>query len=590
MHKYRTNTCGELGVEDKGASVRLSGWIASKRDHVGMMFVDLRDHYGVTQCVIDMAHPGFPELEKLRVESVITIDGAVVLRAPETVNEALPTGRVEVKIATFDILAAADVLPILVNGTEEFPEDLRLKYRYIDLRRKKMQQSIALRSNVIKTIRDKMWDLGFNELQTPILTASSPEGARDFLVPSRQFPGRFYALPQAPQQFKQLAMVAGFDKYFQIAPCFRDEDGRADRVLEFYQLDLEMSFATEDDVLTVAEDIFRHVFTKFAGARRVDGFKRIPYAEAMEKYGSDKPDLRNPLVIEDVTDAFRGSGFAIFAGLIEKGAHVKAIPAPASAARPRSWFDGLNAWARANKMAGLGYITFEDGEAKGPIAKNLEPARIEAIRTACGLKEGDSVFFVCDKLVAAQKFAGAVRTKIGTDLGLIEQGVFRFAFIVDFPFYELDEATGKLDFAHNPFSTPHGGLAALHGTEEELLSLRAHQYDVVCNGFEMSSGAVRNTDIECAVKAFENVGYTRVEVMEKFSGLLEAFRFGVPPHAGMAPGIDRIVMLLADEPNLREVILFPPNGRGEDLMMGAPGTVSDRQLKELHIKLDLKKS
>jgi aspartyl-tRNA synthetase len=586
---YRTNTCGEIDESFIGKNVRLAGWINSKRDHGGLMFVDLRDHYGVVQATIDMAHADFPKLERLRVESVVSLEGRIVERSQETVNENIPSGRVELKIDSFDILSAADVLPILVAGDEQFPEDLRIKYRYIDLRRPKMQETMRLRSNVIKAIRDKMWELGFNELQTPILTASSPEGARDFLVPARQHPGKFYALPQAPQQFKQLAMAAGFDKYFQIAPCFRDEDGRADRLLEFYQLDFEMSFATQEDVLAVAKEVLQSVFEKFAGNRKIAPWVVIPFAESMEKYGSDKPDLRNPLVIEDVTEAFKDSSFAIFADNIGKGARVKAINAPGSASRPRSWFDGLNDWARANKAAGLGYITFDaaTGEPKGPIAKNLEPARIEKIRRICKIKNGDSAFFVCDRLALAQKFAGLVRTKLGSDLDLVEKDVFKFAFIVDFPLFELDEATGKLDFAHNPFSMPQGGIAALDS--DDPFSIRAHQYDITCNGFELTSGAVRNTDPECIVKAFGKVGYAREEVEAKFSGILTAFRYGVPPHAGAAPGIDRIVMLLADEPNLREVTLFPANGRGEDLMMGAPGEIPERQLKELHIRLDLPK-
>ncbi|MDR2099006.1 MAG: aspartate--tRNA ligase, partial [Rickettsiales bacterium] len=457
---YRTNTCGEIDEGFIGKKIRLAGWINSKRDHGGLMFLDLRDHYGVVQATIDMEHADFPKLERLRIESVISVEGAVVKRSEDTVNESIPSGRVELKIDSFDILSSADVLPVLVAGEEQFPEDLRIRYRYIDLRRPKMQGIIKLRSAVIKTIRDRMWELGFNELQTPILTASSPEGARDFLVPSRQFPGKFYALPQAPQQFKQLAMVAGFDKYFQIAPCFRDEDGRADRLLEFYQLDVEMSFAGQDDVFAVAKDVFETVFRKFADGRRIDEWRTIPYEAAMEDYGSEKPDLRNPLVIKDVTEAFRGSGFAIFANNIEKGAVVKAIRAPKSSERPRSWFDGLNDWARANKAAGLGYIVFEasGGEPKGPIAKNLEPARIEKIKEICGTGNGDSVFFVCGRQVDAQKFAGIARTRLGADLNLIERDVFKFAFITDFPLYELDEATGKLDFGHNPFSMPQGGI------------------------------------------------------------------------------------------------------------------------------------
>ncbi len=588
MHKYRTNTCGEINENFIGKKVKLSGWINSKRDHGGLVFIDLRDHYGITQCVIDTTHPDFPKLEHLRIESVITVVGEIVARDAETINENLASGKVELKIEEVEIISSADVLPILVATDEQFPEDLRLKYRYIDLRRSKLQNTISLRSKIIKAMRDYMWDNGFNELQTPILTASSPEGARDFLVPSRVHEGKFYALPQAPQQFKQLAMVAGFDKYFQVAPCFRDEDTRADRVLEFYQLDMEMSFATQEDVLAIAKGLVETTFSKFANGRKIYDWATIPYKEEMEKYGSDKPDLRNPLVIEDVTEAFRDSSFTIFASNIEKGAVVKAIKTPHTSDKPRSWFDGLNEWARENKAKGLGYITFdENGEEKGPIAKNLSKDRIELIKQICKIENGDSVFFVCDKLSPAQKFAGLTRIKLGTDLNLIEQGVFKFAFIVDFPFYEFDEATGKIDFGHNPFSMPQGGIDALNGSD--LLSINANQYDIVCNGYEMASGAVRNYDINTMVKAFENVGYTKETVEERFSGLITAFKYGVPPHAGIALGIDRIVMLLADEPNLREVILFPINGKGEDLMMGAPSVIDEKQLRELHIKVELPK-
>lgn len=588
MHKYRTNTCGEINESFIGKKVKLSGWINSKRDHGGLVFIDLRDHYGITQCVIDTTHPDFPKLEHLRIESVITVIGEIIARDAETINENLSSGKVELKIEEVEIISSADVLPILVATDEQFPEDLRLKYRYIDLRRSKLQNTISLRSKIIKAMRDYMWENGFNELQTPILTASSPEGARDFLVPSRVHEGKFYALPQAPQQFKQLAMVAGFDKYFQVAPCFRDEDTRADRVLEFYQLDMEMSFATQEDVLAIAKGLVDSTFSKFANGRKIYDWTTIPYKEAMEKYGSDKPDLRNPLIIEDVTEAFKDSSFTIFASNIEKGFVVKAIKAPQTSNKPRSWFDGLNEWARENKAKGLGYITFdENGEEKGPIAKNLSKDRIELIKQICKIENGDSVFFVCDKLAPAQKFAGLTRIKLGTDLNLIEQGVFKFAFIVDFPFYELDEATGKIDFGHNPFSMPQGGIEALNGSD--LLSINANQYDIVCNGYEMASGAVRNYDINTMVKAFENVGYTKETVEERFSGLITAFKYGVPPHAGIALGIDRIVMLLADEPNLREVILFPINGKGEDLMMGAPSVIDEKQLRELHIKVELPK-
>lgn len=586
---YRTNTCGEINETFIGKKIRLSGWINSKRDHGGLVFIDLRDHYGITQCVIDTTHADFPKLDHLRIESVISVYGEIVARDKETINENLASGKVELKIENFEIISSAEVLPILVSSEEQFPEDLRLKYRYIDLRREKLQKTIKLRSQIIKAMRDYMWEKDFNELQTPILTASSPEGARDFLVPSRLHPGKFYALPQAPQQFKQLAMVAGFDKYFQVAPCFRDEDLRADRVLEFYQLDMEMSFATQEDVLEIAKGLTENTFKKFANGREIAPWERIAYNDAMELYGTDKPDLRNPLIIKDVTEAFKNSSFAIFANNIEKGSIVKAIVAPQSSEKPRSWFDGLNEWARENKAHGLGYIVFDktSGEEKGPIAKNLTKDRIEKIREICEIKNGDSVFFVCDKKSTAQKFAGLTRTKIATDLDLIEKNIFKFAFIVDFPFYETDEQTGKLDFGHNPFSMPQGGLKALQ--EENLLDIKAYQYDIVCNGYEMASGAVRNYDIATMIKAFENVGYTKEDVEQRFSGLMTAFKYGVPPHAGIALGIDRIVMLLADEPNLREVILFPINGRGEDLMMGAPSTIDEKQLRELHIKTDIKK-
>ncbi len=586
MHKYRTNTCGEINESFIGKSVKLSGWINSKRDHGGLVFIDLRDHYGITQCVIDTTHKDFPKLEQLRIESVITVVGNIVKRSDETINENLSSGHVELKIDSVEIISAADVLPVLVASEENFPEDLRLKYRYIDLRRQKLQKTLSLRSQIIKTMRDYMWDNGFNELQTPILTASSPEGARDFLVPSRVHVGKFYALPQAPQQFKQLAMVAGFDKYFQVAPCFRDEDTRADRVLEFYQLDMEMSFATQEDVLSIAKGLVENVFNKFKGSKTIPEWRTIPYNEAMEKYGSDKPDLRNPLIISDVTESFKGSSFAIFASSIENGSVVKAICTKGTSEKPRSWFDGLNAWARENKAKGLGYIVFDvNGEAKGPIAKNLSSDRIESIKNITGAENGDSVFFVCEKLSAAQKFAGLTRIKLGNDLNLIEPDVFKFAFITDFPFYELDENTSKIDFGHNPFSMPQVDIRDLSNTE--LLNVKAYQYDIVCNGYEMASGAVRNYDIETMVAAFENVGYTRSDVEKRFSGLMTAFKYGVPPHAGIALGIDRIVMLLADEPNLREVILFPINGKGEDLMMNAPSIIPDAQLKELHIKVDL---
>ncbi|MEM7173634.1 MAG: aspartate--tRNA ligase, partial [Pseudomonadota bacterium] len=513
----------------------------------------------------------------------------VVERTADTVNQSLPTGEVEVAVDEVTLQAKADMLPLQVNSDEDTGEDIRLRYRYLDLRREKMQAKIRLRSDVINAIRRRMVEQGFREFQTPILTSSSPEGARDYLVPSRLHPGKFYALPQAPQMFKQLLMVAGFDRYFQIAPCFRDEDSRADRSPgEFYQLDFEMSFVTQDDVFAAIEPVLAGVFEEFAKGRRVTPapFPRIPFEEAMLVYGSDKPDLRNPIKITDVTEAFRGSGFGIFAKAVDKGAVVRAIPAPGAGGRPRSFFDKLNDWARSEGAAGLGYIVFaEDGEAKGPIAKNLEAAALASIKESAGLSDGDAVFFACDKAGAAAKFAGTVRNKLGHDLDILEKDTFRFCWIVDFPMYELDEDTGKVEFSHNPFSMPQGGLAALEN--EDPLAIKAFQYDIVCNGVELSSGAIRNHLPEVMYKAFEIAGYPPSEVEARFGGMLSALKFGAPPHGGSAPGIDRIVMLIADEPNLREVVAFPMNQRAEDLMMQAPAEVSERHLKELHLELDL---
>jgi aspartyl-tRNA synthetase len=588
MHAYRTHTCGELRAADAGKTVRLSGWVHRKRDHGGLLFVDLRDHYGITQCVVAADSPVLATLEKTRPESVITVTGEVVLREPGTVNPKLPTGEIEIRVREVEILSAAEVLPIQVAGDQEFPEELRLRYRFLDLRRERPHRNIMLRAQVIASIRRRMIEQGFTEFQTPILTASSPEGARDFLVPSRLHPGKFYALPQAPQQFKQLVMVAGFDRYFQIAPCFRDEASRADRSPgEFYQLDFEMSFVTQEDVFAAIEPVIAGVFEEFAGGRKVHGapFPRIPYDEAMLVYGTDKPDLRNPLKITDVTQHFADSGFSLFARIVAAGGVVRAIPAPGAAGRPRSFFDGLNEWARAEGAAGLGYIQFGADGAKGPIARNLEPERVEAIRSACGLALGDAVFFVAGKKDEAAKFAGKVRTRIGEELDLIATNEFRFCWIVDFPMYELNEETGKIDFSHNPFSMPQGGLEALNTMNP--LDIKAFQYDIVCNGVELSSGAIRNHRPDIMLRAFEIAGYTAQEVEERFGGMLNAFRYGAPPHGGAAPGIDRMVMLLADEPNIREVILFPLNQQGEDLMMGAPARVPPERLKELHIKLDL---
>ncbi|MEJ2026494.1 MAG: aspartate--tRNA ligase, partial [Limibacillus sp.] len=501
----------------------------------------------------------------------------------------LPTGEIEVKIQSFEVQSAAEQVPLQVNSDEDSGEEVRLRYRYLDLRREKMHRKIVLRSEIISSIRRRMIEQDFTEFQTPILTASSPEGARDYLVPSRLHPGKFYALPQAPQMFKQLLMIAGFDRYFQIAPCFRDEDGRADRSPgEFYQLDFEMSFVTQDDVFAAIEPVLAGVFEEFANGKQVTKppFPRIPYEEAMLKYGSDKPDLRNPIEIADVSEAFDGGGFGIFAKLIkEKGFAVRAIPAPGAGSQPRSWFDKLNSWAQTQGAPGLGYIIYEDGEGKGPIARNLEPERVAKIKELAGLKDGDAVFFACDKPLSAAKFAGTVRTRVGEDLDLLEKGVFKFCWIVDFPMYELDEETGKIDFSHNPFSMPQGGMEALETMDP--LEIKAFQYDIVCNGVELSSGAIRNHLPEVMVKAFELVGYSAQDVEERFSGLFSALRYGAPPHGGSAPGIDRIVMLLADEPNLREIVAFPMTQRAEDLMMGALAEVPEERLRELHLRIAL---
>jgi len=588
MHPYRTHTCGQLRAADAGARVRLSGWIHRKRDHGQLLFVDLRDHFGLTQCVIDVSAPIFAEVEAARPESVVTVTGTVVERSAETVNAKVPTGAVELRIEEFTLQSRAELLPLQVNSEEDAGEEIRLRYRYLDLRREKMQRKIVLRSQVISSIRRRMIDQGFVEFQTPILTASSPEGARDFLVPSRLHPGKFYALPQAPQMFKQLVMVAGFDRYFQIAPCFRDEDSRADRSPgEFYQLDLEMSFVTQEDVFAAIEPVLHGVFEEFAEGRAVSPapFPRIPYEEALRKYGSDKPDLRNPIEMQAVTEHFAGSGFKVFAGMIEKDPKVEVWAIPAPGGGSRAFCDRMNAWAQGEGQPGLGYVFFREGEGAGPIAKNIGPERTEAIRVQLGLKEGDAVFFVAGLPKKFAAFAGQARTRVGQELDLIEKGVFKFCWIVDFPMFELDEETGKVEFSHNPFSMPQGGLEALES--QDPLTIKAFQYDIVCNGVELSSGAIRNHLPEVMVKAFEIAGYGREEVEARFGGLFNAFRFGAPPHGGSAPGIDRIVMLLADEPNIREVILFPMNQRAEDLMMAAPAEVPAERLKELHLRLAL---
>jgi aspartyl-tRNA synthetase len=586
MHAYRSHTCGALRASHVGETVRLSGWVHRKRDHGGVLFIDLRDHYGITQVVADVDSPALPILEGLRAESVVTIDGVVKARAAGTTNANLPTGDIEVFANAVSVQSAAQELPMPVAGEADYPEDIRLRYRFLDLRRERLHANIVLRSHVISSIRRRMIEQGFTEFQTPILTASSPEGARDYLVPSRVHPGKFYALPQAPQMFKQLIMVAGFDRYFQIAPCFRDEDARADRSPgEFYQLDFEMSFVTQDDVFAAIEPVLHGVFEEFANGRQVSAapFPRIPYREAMLKYGSDKPDLRNPIVITDVSEHFKGSGFGLFARLVEGGSVVRAIPAPNTAGHSRKFFDDMNDWARSEGHAGLGYITQKGGELGGPIAKNHGEEATRKLIAELGLGPDDGIFFAAGKEGQAAKLAGAARTRIGEQLGLIDKNRFEFCWIVDFPMYEYDEEAKKIDFSHNPFSMPQGELEALE--TKDPLDILAYQYDIVCNGVELSSGAIRNHRPEIMYKAFEIAGYSRQDVDTNFAGMINAFKFGAPPHGGSAPGIDRIVMLLADEPNIREVILFPMNQKAEDLMMGAPSQVTPKQLRELHIRV-----
>ncbi len=591
MHVYRTHTCGDLRDIYEGQEVRLSGWVHRKRDFGDLVFFDLRDHYGITQIVTEAAGPAFAVIESLKLESVVTVTGVVMARSPDAVNPKLATGAIEVRANSVKVESFAQELPMPVGGGAEYPEDIRLRYRFLDLRRERLHANIMLRSQVITSIRNRMVDQGFTEFQTPILTASSPEGARDYLVPSRVHPGKFYALPQAPQMFKQLLMVAGFDRYFQIAPCFRDEDARADRSPgEFYQLDFEMSFVTQDDVFAAIEPVLHGLFEEFADwqgrGRQVSAlpFRRIPYREAMLKYGSDKPDLRNPILITDVSEHFRGSNFGLFNKLVSAGNVVRAIPAPGASKKSRKFFDDMNDWAKTEGYSGLGYITQENGELGGPIAKNHGEEATRALIAALGLGPDDGIFFAAGKELQAAKLAGGARTRIAEGLGLIDQNRFEFCWIVDFPMFEYDEDSKKVDFSHNPFSMPQGELEALE--TKDPLDILAYQYDIVCNGVELSSGAIRNHRPEIMYKAFEIAGYSQEDVDTNFAGMINAFKFGAPPHGGSAPGIDRMVMLLAGEPNIREVVLFPMNQRAEDLMMGAPGPVSAKQLRELNIRLD----
>jgi len=592
-HRYRSHSCGALREAQAGETTRLSGWCHRIRDHGGVLFIDLRDHYGMTQCVVDPDSPAFKQAEKLRSEWVVKIDGAVRVRPAGTENAEMPTGMIEVYVTDIEVLGPAAELPMPVFGDIDYPEDIRLKYRFLDLRREKLHKNIMLRGQVVDSLRARMKGQGFFEFQTPILTASSPEGARDFLVPSRIHPGKFYALPQAPQQYKQLLMMAGFDRYFQIAPCFRDEDPRADRLPgEFYQLDVEMSFITQEDVFEAMEPVIRGVFEEFGEGRPVtQKWPRIPYAESMLKYGSDKPDLRNPLIIADVTEEFSREdvSFKAFKGVIAQGGVVRAIPATNAGAQPRSFFDKLNDWAKGEGAAGLGYIIFE-GEAgaltgKGPIAKFLPPEVQTLIAAKCSLKPGDAVFFACDQEEKAAKLAGAARLKIGLDLGLTDLERIELCWIVDFPMFEWNEDEKKVDFSHNPFSMPQGAMEAL--TTQDPLTIKAFQYDIACNGYEIASGGIRNHRPESMVKAFEIAGYSEETVIERFGGMYRAFQYGAPPHGGMAAGVDRIVMLLARVQNLREISLFPMNQRAEDLLMGAPSEATPKQLRELHIRLNL---
>lgn len=591
MHIFRTHNCSELNKKHVGQKVKLSGWVHRRRDHGNLLFIDLRDHYGITQLVFtDQDLPLKDQASYLRYESVITVEGEVIARDQETVNTSMDTGYIEVSVNSYIVESEAEMLPMIVNTDQEEPEDTRLKYRFLDLRRKKLHDNIMLRSKIIAELRSQMTNSGFTEFQTPILTASSPEGARDFLVPSRLHPGKFYALPQAPQQFKQMLMMSGFDKYFQIAPCFRDEDARADRSPgEFYQLDIEMSFVTQEDIFAAIEPMLYEVFNKF-GDKKVSKppFARIPYAEAMLKYGSDKPDTRNPLEISDVTEVFRDAEFSLFKNQIKKGSIVRAIPAPKASDKSRKFFDDMIKFAISEGAGGLGYVQFaEDGEAKGPIAKFLNEEQLETLKKTARIGNGDSVFFSCAKELEAAKLAGKVRVKLVQELELIPNDCFEFCWVTDFPFYEFNEEKQQIDFSHNPFSMPQGGLEILENakSQEELLDIKAYQYDIVCNGIELSSGAIRNHKPELMYKAFEIAGYSRAEVDKEFGGMIRAFKYGAPPHGGIAPGVDRMVMLIADTVNIREVIAFPMNQQAEDLLMEAPSHVNEAQLRELNIML-----
>ena len=586
MHQYRTHNCGQLRLVDKNQQVRLSGWVHRKRDHGNLLFIDLRDHFGITQIVIDKKSKYFPSAEKTSSESVIIVTGKVIPRSEETLNKKIPTGEIEITVENYVNESPAKSLPLEVNSDKDYGEDIRLKYRYLDLRRNKMQKNILLRNKIISKIREEMSNQNFIEIQTPILTASSPEGARDYLVSSRIHPGKFYALPQAPQQFKQLLMIAGFDKYFQIAPCFRDEDSRADRSPgEFYQLDFEMSFVTQEDVFNALEPVLLHVFTELTEKCKVTKprFQKITYKDSLEKYGNDKPDLRNPLLLSNVTDIFKGSSFKLFADSIEKGSIVIAIPAPNTKDHPRTFFDKLNNWAKDEGEGGMGYVQFVKKEGKGPIAKNLNKERLKKLLKIDGIDENSSVFFLCGKEDEIREFAATARMKIANQLKLMKENEFHFCWVIDYPMFQKNLETGKIEFSHNPFSMPQGELESLNN--KEPLEIKAYQYDIVCNGVELSSGAIRNHKPEIMIKAFEIAGYSKGDLENKFGGLLQALSFGAPPHGGCAPGIDRIVMLIAREPNIREIIPFPFNQKAEDLMMNAPSVISEDRLKELSLKI-----